>query len=78
MLLTHASVWLSGIWFDLDLVGSAFKTIAYALPFADAVDAARAATAGEYAAILPHLIWVIGYAVAAVAVFHRKMGSGNT
>jgi ABC-2 type transport system permease protein len=81
-LLTNASAWLSGIWFDLDLVGSAFKSIAYALPFAHAVDAARAAIAGDYATILPHLVWVIGYAVVvagiAVIVFSRKMRSDNT
>ncbi len=81
-LLTNVSAWLSGIWFDLDLVGHAFKTIAYLLPFAHAVDAARAATAGDYAAILPHLVWVAGYAAAmgviAIAVFRRRMRSDNT
>ena len=32
-LLTNLSAWLSGVWFDLDLVGGAFKKISYALPF---------------------------------------------
>ncbi|MBC8535823.1 ABC transporter permease [Feifania hominis] len=76
-LLTNLSAWLSGIWFDLSLVGGAFETIAYLLPFAHAVDASRAALCGDYAAIMPHLWWVIGYAAAlftiAVAVFRRKM-----
>ena len=31
-LLTNLSAWLSGIWFDLNLVGGTFKKIAYALP----------------------------------------------
>ncbi len=78
-LLTNVSAWLSGTWFDLNLVGGTFKTIAYALPFAHAVDAAKAAIAGDYASIFPHLWWVIGYAVIimviAIVVFKRKMSS---
>jgi len=78
-LLTNATAWLSGTWFDLDLVGETFLRIAYCLPFAHAVDAARAAMAGDHVAILPHLVWVIGYAagVAAIAVvvFRRRMTS---
>lgn len=30
-LLTNLSAWLSGIWFDLDLVGGAFKNVSYLL-----------------------------------------------
>jgi ABC-2 type transport system permease protein len=80
-LLTNLSAWLSGTWFDLSLVGDAFKSIAYLLPFAHAVDAARAALNGDYASIFPHLWWVIGYAVitlvVAVLVFSRKMNSDH-
>lgn len=80
-LLTNLSAWLSGTWFDLSLVGGTFQKIAYLLPFAHAVDAGRAAVAGEYAAIMPHLWWVIGYAVVmfavAVVVFRRKMHRDN-
>ncbi len=76
-LLTNVSAWLSGTWFDLSLVGGAFKTIAYLLPFAHAVDATRAAVAGNYAGIFPHLWWVIGYALVlsaiAVIAFRKKM-----
>ena len=32
-LLTNLSAWLSGIWFDLELVGGVFKKIAVCLPF---------------------------------------------
>lgn len=78
-LLTNVSAWLSGTWFDLNLVGGAFKTIAYALPFAHAVDAGKAAVKGDYASIFPHLWWVTAYALivtaAAVIVFKRKMKS---
>ena len=30
-LLTNLSAWVSGIWFDLDLVGGTFKKISYEL-----------------------------------------------
>ncbi|WP_048600373.1 ABC transporter permease [Rubeoparvulum massiliense] len=80
-LLTNLSAWLSGTWFDLNLVGGWFKEIAYVLPFAHAVDASRAALSGEYASIFPHLWWVIGYALVIIAVaiftFKRKMNSDN-
>lgn len=76
-LLTNLTAWLSGTWFDLDLVGGAFKAVAEALPFVHAVNAARAAVAGDFTAIFPDLWWVIGYAAvvcaAAVLVFKRKM-----
>jgi len=80
-LLTNLSAWLSGIWFDLELVGGGFKAVADALPFVHAVDAGRAALRGDYAAIFPDLWWVIGYAVLimfiAVIVFMRKMNSDS-
>lgn len=76
-LLTNLSAWLSGVWFDLDLVGGAFKRIAYLLPFVHATELERAVTAGEYSHILPHFIWVLGYtavtAAAAVLLFLRQM-----
>ena len=76
-LLTNISAWLSGIWFDLELVGGAFKKIAYALPFVHAVDMQRAVLSGNFADIFPHLWWVLGYALfllaAAVLLFLRQM-----
>lgn len=80
-LLTNVSAWLSGTWFDLNLVGGAFKKIADALPFEHAVNAGRAALSGRYAAIFPDLWWVIGYAAAvlvvSVFVFRSKMNSDH-
>ncbi len=80
-LLTNVSAWLSGTWFDLSLVGGGFKTAAYLLPFAHAVDAGRTALSGHYERIMPHLIWVIGYAavilIIAVLVFRKKMSSDS-
>ena len=76
-LLTNLSAWLSGIWFDLELVGGAFQKIAYALPFVHSVEMQRAVIAGNYADILPHLWYVLGYAlvtlILAVLVFLRQM-----
>jgi ABC-2 type transport system permease protein len=37
-LLTNLSAWLSGVWFDLELVGGVFRKVAYALPFVHAVE----------------------------------------
>lgn len=76
-LLTNLAAWLSGTWFDLDLVGGLFKKTAYALPFVHAVELERAVLSGNFEAIYPHLWWVIGYAcltvIVAILVFTRKM-----
>lgn len=76
-LLTNLSAWFSNIWFDTAMVGGAFKKVADILPFTHAVSAARAAAAGDFAAVFPDLWWVIGYAVvllaAAVTVFAIKL-----
>ena len=76
-LLTNLSAWLSGIWFDLELVGGAFEKISYALPFVHCVDMQRAVLSGDFAEIFPHLWWVLGYSVilftAAVLLFLRQM-----
>lgn len=76
-LLTNLSAWLSGIWFDLALVGGAFEKIAYLLPFVHAVELERAALSGQFSGIFPHLYWVLGYALAATAAavwaFLRQM-----
>ena len=76
-LLTNLSAWLSGVWFDLDLVGGTFKKISYVLPFVHAVEMERAVLAGDFTGIFPHLWWVLGYAavllVLAVLLFLRQM-----
>ena len=76
-LLTNLSAWLSGIWFDLELIGGAFKKIAYALPFVHSVEMQRAVISGDYDKILPHFLWVMGYAVViliiAIIVYLRQM-----
>ena len=76
-LLTNLSAWLSGAWFDLSLVGGAFRKIAYALPFVHAVEIEKAALAGNLSDIFPHLWWVLGYTAvilsAAIFCFLQQM-----
>ena len=74
-LLTNLSAWLSGAWFDLKLIGGGFEAFAYALPFANAVDAARGALAGRPArtALLVTCIYATGLCALAVVVFARRM-----
>ena len=76
-LLTNLTAWLSGVWFDLELVGGAFKKIAYLLPFVHAVELERAVLYGNYSKIMPHLLWVLGYSAVlfalAVLMFLKQM-----
>lgn len=76
-LLTNLTAWLSGTWFDYRLVGSGFTAVARALPFAHAVDAARAALRGSFAEVWPSLAVVCAYALVVLAlavwVFRRRM-----
>lgn len=76
-LLTNLSAWMSGIWFDINLVGGVFKKIANILPFIHAVELERAVFTGNYTAIRPHLVWVLGYmiftVIGAILLFLRQM-----
>ena len=76
-LLTNLSAWLSGIWFDISMLGKVVKAIANALPFIHAVELERAVVVGDFSAALPHLIWVLAYGIVlmviAVFVFLRQM-----
>lgn len=76
-LLTNLTAWLSGVWFDLDLVGGAFRKIAELLPFVHAVELEQAALDGRFGDIFPHLYWVLGYGIgallAAILLFIRQM-----
>ena len=76
-LLTNLTAWLSGVWFDLDLVGGAFKAIANVLPFVHAVELERAALSGDWAAVPAQLGWVLVWAAAACVgaalLFMRQM-----
>ena len=76
-LLTNLSAWLSGVWFDLDLMGEGFRKFANLLPFVHAVELERAMLSGASDEVLTHLFVVLGYAVAitcgAVLIFLHQM-----
>ena len=76
-ILTNATAWLAGIWFDLSLVGGAFHTVTYFLPFVHGADGAKAALAGDWAVLPGHLLWVTVWAAAvlalAVVLFRRRL-----
>lgn len=76
-LLTNVTAFLSGAWFDLDLVGGVFAAVAHALPFYHAVELCRNALAGDLTRLVPHLLVVLAYAaltlVAAILLFLRQM-----
>jgi ABC-2 type transport system permease protein len=70
-LLTNLSAWLSGVWFDLKLVGGAFEKIANALPFIHSVEMEKALFCGDIDLALSHILPILLYSfvVTAVAVF---------
>ena len=66
-LLTNLSAWLSGIWFDLSLVGDVFEKIARALPFYHGVQTEKALFCGDFSVAFSHLLPIVLYAVSATA-----------
>lgn len=76
-LLTNLSAWLSGVWFDLNLVGVFFERIANALPFVHAVELEKALFIGNFEDAIKHLLPVLLYCsvitVGAVFSFLRQM-----
>ena len=75
-LLTNLSAWLSGVWFDLELVGGTFKKIANIFPFVHAVELEKALFNGNFADAAIHILPIILYGViitiAAVFCFLRQ------
>ena len=76
-LLTNLSAWLSGVWFDLELVGGAFEKIANALPFMHAAEMEKALFSGNFELAATHILPVMLYGalitVIAVFCFLRQM-----
>lgn len=76
-LVTNLTAWLSGVWFDIELVGGVFLKIAKCLPFVHAVEIEKSAVAGALSSAAVDFAVVIPYAIAvfvlAVAVFVRQM-----
>lgn len=80
-LLTNLCAWLSGIWFDISLLGDGFARVAQVLPFANAVDAARCAVNGDFAGMVWPMLIVCGYAIVvlwiAIRIFPRRLREGK-
>ena len=76
-LLTNLSAWLSGVWFDLELVGGPFEKIAHALPFFHAAQLEKALFHGNFEEATIHLLPIVLYSVLAtilaVLCFLRQM-----
>ncbi|MBP3441487.1 MAG: ABC transporter permease [Clostridia bacterium] len=76
-LLTNLSAWLSGVWFDLKLVGGFFEKIANVLPFVHAAEMEKALFSGNFELAITHVMPIILYSVfiTAIAVlsFLRQM-----
>ena len=70
-LLTNLSAYLSGVWFDLKLVGGFFEKFANALPFVHAAEMEKALFCGDFALAATHILPVLLYSVlvTVVAVF---------
>ena len=62
-LLTNLSAWLSGVWFDLELVGGFFEKIADVLPFVHAAEMEKALCGGNFEAAASHLLPMLLYSV---------------
>ena len=76
-LLTNLSAWLSGVWFDLSLVGGFLEKLAELLPFVHAVEMERALCAGDFRTAAAHILPVLLYSglttAAAVLCFLGQM-----
>lgn len=76
-LLTNLSAYLSGVWFDLNLVGNTFKTIADVLPFYHAAELEKSLFEGNFeiatSHFLPVALYCAGTTIVAVILFLRQM-----
>ena len=76
-LLTNLSGWLSGVWFDLKLVGGVFEKIANLLPFVHAVEMEKALFSGNFGSAWVHIVPIVLYSgvitVIAVLCFLGQM-----
>ena len=76
-LLTNLSAWLSGVWFDLELVGGFFEKLADVLPFVHAAELEKALFNGDFGLAASHVLPVLLYSIlitaAAVFCFLRQM-----
>ena len=76
-LLTNLSAWLSGVWFDLKLIGGLFEKVAKLLPFVHAVEMEKALYSGNFELAFSHILPIVLYSVItlvlAVVCFIKRM-----
>lgn len=76
-LLSNLSAWLSGVWFDLKLVGGLFEKTANILPFLHASELEKGLFTGNMEGAAKHILPIIMYSIfataAAVCCFLRQM-----
>ena len=76
-LLTNLSAWLSGVWFDLQLVGGVFKSVANVLPFYHAAEMEKAFYFGDFSQAFEHMTVVAIYSlvitIVSIICFLRQM-----
>lgn len=60
-LLVQIVAFLSGMWFNLDLIGGIYEKIGYILPFSHSVDLVRHVLLGEYNKIFINLLFLVLY-----------------
>ena len=76
-LLTNLSAYLSGVWFDLALVGDIFEKVANALPFVHPAEMEKALFNGDFGLALAHSVPIVIYCVPTIATavfcFIRQM-----
>ncbi|MCM1368519.1 MAG: ABC transporter permease [Roseburia sp.] len=70
---------LSGMWFDLDMIGGGFSVFCHVLPFAHSYDLIRYTLSGDFGKLWLPLLVVVAYtaafSVAAVLTFRHKSKS---
>ncbi len=76
-LLTNLTAWLSGVWFDVELLGDGFARFAGWLPFLNGVELGRALLVGSDADVWLYIGWVVGWAAVcctgAVLLFKKRL-----
>ncbi len=75
--LIQINAFTSGMWFDLNMIGGAYKTISYILPFAHCVDLIKGVLNNNLVGLWINLVVVLVYAVVinilAIFAFRYKM-----
>lgn len=76
-IIIQLAAWLSGIWFDVELVGKVYKKICEFLPFYHGVEIIKATLNLDCQDFFAHFVWIIGYTVIlfalAIFLFRKKM-----